>query len=198
MLVNPFNQYEKNLQSARDLEIIYLALCAMTQNSIPKEELLRATYVSLLSTFDTYIHDIVRDVLKLYYTQQGLNTSNQYLKKILENNQNILSLEDLNQYIQEKHGYKTFQAPKKVEQILTDIGINNIWNSFTHELPDVELQLSLIVKRRNQIAHESDINPTNGLGEKWSIDMETITKVRTTLDFIIKKIDSVIKNLITP
>lgn len=49
-------------------------------------------------------------------------------------------------------------------------------------------QLSLIVERRNKIAHESDINPTLGIGEKYAID-DTI--VKETIDFIKCIVDAV-------
>lgn len=190
MLNSAIIQYQLNIKSARDLETIYVALAAMTSNSVPKEELLRAEIVAVVSAFDTYIHDIVRLGLKCQYQN---SVSNPYITNFT-NKHSISSLENFEMKIREVHSYKTFQAPKKISEALEMITINNIWTKIKPNIPDVETILQLIIERRNKIAHESDINPTNGLSEKWPINLNMAQRVVYSINDIIINIDTLIKN----
>jgi len=53
---------------------------------------------------------------------------------------------------------------------------------------DVKQELSLIVDRRNKIAHEADIDPTLGLGNRWEIDQ---VEVSEAVDFIEQVVESI-------
>lgn len=190
MLNSAILQYQLNIKSARDLETIYVALVAMTSNSVPKEELLRAEIVAVVSAFDTYIHDIVRLGLKCQYQN---SVSNPYITNFTSKH-SISSLENFEMKIREVHSYKTFQAPKKISEALEMITISDIWTKIKPNIPDVETILQLIIERRNKIAHESDINPTNGLSEKWPINLNTAQRVVYSINEIIINIDTLVKN----
>jgi GGDEF domain-containing protein len=49
-------------------------------------------------------------------------------------------------------------------------------------------KLSVIVDRRNKIAHEADIDPTLGLGNRWAIDQ---AEVGEAVDFIEQVVESI-------
>jgi hypothetical protein len=53
---------------------------------------------------------------------------------------------------------------------------------------DVKQELSLMVDRRNKIAHEADIDPTLGLGNRWEIDQ---VEVSEAVDFIEQVVESI-------
>jgi hypothetical protein len=189
MIDDPFRQFVFNIQSARDLETIYIALNAMTANSVPKDEILRAELVLIVSAFDTYIHDIVLEVLRHKYVN---GKKNSYMQHIITKNA-IVSENQFVSKIRETHGFKTFQAPKKVSDAIGLLDIANIWSYFT-SFPNIETTLSLIVQRRNHIAHESDINPANGLGEKWPIDLFMVQEVVKTIQTITRELDHIIQS----
>jgi len=181
MLNNPLNQFRKNMQSARDLETIYIALEHMTAPGIPKNEILRAEFVAIVSALDTYIHSIVCESLKYMY-KNGISID--YLSNFISNNSisNIILLESK---IIEIHGYKTFQAPKKIKEIFSKIEVPFEWTNTIFPLTDFDEKLQLIVERRNKIAHESDINQTNGLGEKWPISLSHVIQTIETIENIV-------------
>ncbi|WP_416233475.1 HEPN domain-containing protein [Anabaena sp. UHCC 0451] len=52
----------------------------------------------------------------------------------------------------------------------------------------IKQDLQEIVKRRNKIAHEADIDPTLGLGNRWPID-ELL--VGDAVDFIEQVVESI-------
>ncbi|MDN5100149.1 HEPN domain-containing protein [Aliarcobacter butzleri] len=188
MLNNSLNQFKKNMQSARDLETIYIALERMTTQGVPKSEILRAEFVALVSALDTYIHDIVRESLKYMYNK---TISNEYLTNFVKKN-SITNEILLELKIIEIHGYKTYQAPKKITEILSKIEIKFEWKDIIIQLPDIEDRLKLIIERRNKIAHESDINQINGLGEKFQIDISTIKHVVDTIEKIVDSLNTII------
>ena len=53
---------------------------------------------------------------------------------------------------------------------------------------NVKQELSIIVDRRNKIAHEADIDPTLGLGNRWNINE---ADVNNAVDFIEKVVESI-------
>jgi hypothetical protein len=56
---------------------------------------------------------------------------------------------------------------------------------------DVRTRLDVIVDRRNRIAHEGDIDPTMGIGEKYPIDFPTVQQAVDFLDSLVHAIQSV-------
>jgi len=53
---------------------------------------------------------------------------------------------------------------------------------------DIKQELSIIVDRRNKIAHEADIDPTLGLGNRWGINEGL---VNDAVDFIEQIVESI-------
>lgn len=53
---------------------------------------------------------------------------------------------------------------------------------------DIKQELSIIVDRRNKIAHEVDIDPTLGLGNRWGINEDL---VNDAVDFIEQIVESI-------
>ncbi|MGC9944707.1 MAG: hypothetical protein ABSE48_23030, partial [Verrucomicrobiota bacterium] len=68
-----------------------------------------------------------------------------------------------------------------------------LWESVGAELglqsKDVKIRLKLIVDRRNQIAHEADLDPSSP-GFRWPIDAK---RVNDTVDFVEQVGDAVFK-----
>lgn len=187
MLDHPLKQYRLNLSSVRDLETVYIALEALTASVVPKGELLRAELVAMVSALDTYVHDIVREGLKHQYAN---SIQNAHLNHMISHN-SITSSASLDNKIREINGYKSFQAPKKIKVAFEQIGILDIWAKVETVFPNAEDIVNRIVDRRNLIAHESDINPANGLGEKWPITLPHVQQVVNNIDRIVYILDSI-------
>ncbi|NET70476.1 MAG: hypothetical protein F6K62_05625 [Sphaerospermopsis sp. SIO1G2] len=67
-----------------------------------------------------------------------------------------------------------------------------VWDEVANKMgktaKDIKQQLNSIVYRRNKIAHEADIDPTLGLGNRWPIDE---LMVGDAVDFIEQIVDSI-------
>jgi hypothetical protein len=75
------------------------------------------------------------------------------------------------------------------------IGGNTIWDKVGAILgmssSDVRTQLDLIVDRRNCIAHESDVDPSLGIGEKYPIDFSLVDKAVGFLNSVVHAIHQI-------
>ncbi|MDF5720075.1 MAG: HEPN domain-containing protein [Rhizonema sp. PD37] len=72
------------------------------------------------------------------------------------------------------------------------ISDNRLWEEVAVKIgkptKNIKQQLSLIVDRRNKIAHEADIDPTFNIGNRWNID-ELL--VNDAVDFIEQVVESI-------
>lgn len=158
--------------------------------------LLRAEYVLIISAFDSYLHNVVRKKLSNNFLAGELSGCD--IKLSLESFSIINSATNINEKKQlldleirkalEKDSY---QSPKSVAYAMDAIGIKKIWKKSESVFNDtgehIKDQLSLIIKRRNQIAHESDIDFLSG--ELRTIDSQTVDECRNFITKLVTSID---------
>jgi len=190
-------QFEINLRSAKQLGIIYLAFVDKLTQAISLNELLRAEIVLAVSALDCYIHDIVRiGMLSAFKAGKGepnaylgFGVSLEFVKNLLSANTEDEKLNLFEHEIRRLHGFRTFQTADNISQALSFIGIKSIWEKvaafFGITSSDVRTQLDLIIDRRNCIAHEGDIDPTFGIGNKYPIDYPLVEKIVGFLEKIV-------------
>jgi len=99
----------------------------------------------------------------------------------------------LDQAIRDAHSWPSFQHPDKVADAIRLISGIKLWESVAQELgseaKQVKASLLTIVDRRNKIAHEADMDPTNP-GLQWPIDG---ILVKDALDFVGKLVRAIYK-----
>lgn len=98
--------------------------------------------------------------------------------------------------IRRLHGFRTFQNAENISQALALIGVKSIWDkvgiSLSISSSDVRTRLDIIVDRRNRIAHESDIDPTMGIGMKYAIDHPMVQQAIDFLERMVKAVHSTV------
>lgn len=165
-------RFETNLKSVMNLASIFQYLGKNAPN-VDGTYLLRSEYVLIISAFDNYLHEKINEVIlnrffnneidqntilkiPLFVVQQIISEQNIYLQRQL-----------LSSYIQKITKKDSYQSPSSIEKALNLIGIKHIWKKLgvVLETPpaDVKRQLSLIVNRRNKIAHEADTDTFTGI-----------------------------------
>lgn len=202
-------QFEVNLQSARQLGLIFLAFADKVTEAIRLDELLRAELVLAVSAVDCYIHDIVRIGMTRCFSAIG-GEPNAYLnfgvslglaKQIAAETSEPVRLTLVEEEIRRLHGFRTFQNAENISQALALIGVKSIWDKVGVLLSipsiDVRTRLDIIVDRRNRIAHESDINPTMGIGMKYPIDHPMVQKAVDFLERMVRAIHSTVISEVT-
>jgi RiboL-PSP-HEPN len=154
----------------------------------------------VVSALDQYIHEKVR--------QEMLNTKNKArpmtgayqrfavsLKTVDRALSSPQSDEWLDDEIRSRHGLRSFQKSDKIREAALLISDDNLWLLISQEvgidIKSIRTQLDLIVDRRNQIAHEADLDPGNP-GARWPISH---TDVQRSVDFIESIVEAAEKRL---
>lgn len=209
-----FENFNRNIQSCKDMielyEVIIEKLPFLQDKS---KDVLRSVIVLSVSALDTFLHDFYRTEIVESYLEnsnysidfQKISINIGLLKNLSdaknENEKRNLLAEELRK-IQKTD---TYQSPKSIEYIFTNLGITKIWSEIEKidllklQAKDIKDELGLIIDRRNKISHESDWDYFTQ--EKYDITKESSQSV---LDFIenfvlsINKISENKKQKITP
>lgn len=195
------NQFKQNSQTIKELGKLHtLIITNFPLLTHQAEEILRAQHVLIISALDCYIHDSVRyGILEIY---QGTRIPSNHTKKypikfdtlqLMEVASDLnTKLAHLETLIIETNSKDSYQSPRGIEYALSLINVNNVWKKISPYMgmtpEDIKQELSLIINRRNKIAHESDINPATG--SKYPINAIMVDKV---IAFIDKMVDSIHK-----
>lgn len=195
---NAFNTYNKSISHSSVLSSIFLYL----QNAnVPYDtkELLRAEYVMIVSAFDTYFHNcVLKRMIEMFNGQstksKGFEKFKIPLEKVcllIEEDNPILRLGIIQDTIREINQEDSYQGPKAIEYAMSLMGKKGVWSYLSSNMSiscdDIKRNLSLIIRRRNQIAHESDINFTTN--EKNDITEEDVNHAKQYLTQIVTYIN---------
>ncbi len=180
------------IERARQMISLYDALSALRPAEPANDDALRSAYFLAVSSFDFFAHEIAA-VEATYRFSNGIKTRNIHLPMevmtVVDAEARIAAAET---HIRSVNSYKAFVDPGKLAELLSCYCLKP-WEKmavFYNALLDqgavktadeLKGQLKTIWKRRNQIAHEADVNPTLAGVTLWPID-----KVDTniTIDFI--------------
>lgn len=191
-------QFKENLKRVRELGSLAVAVQSLTTVAIDISDLWRAQVVLIVSALDHFIHDLAR--LGMIECAKGSRPkTDAYLRFELpmEATESALggALQEIwvGETVREKHSWQSFQDPDKVADAIRLISPVRLWDAVGAELgslpKDVKTRLKLIVDRRNKIAHEADLDPTNP-GYRWPIDAAL---VNDTVDFVERLVEAIYK-----
>ena len=172
------DQFHTNLERVRNLGTIYKVLRSQTTGALDLSDILRAELVLAVSALDHYIHQIVKlGMLKAYRGQHIQTPAFLRFQVTLEGALQSISSPPSDSWLEDqvttRHGYQSFQFPDKIAAAIRLISEAQLWNEVANHLgmtaQDVKQELKLIVTRRNQIAHEADMDPSFP-DKRWPID----------------------------
>jgi len=184
-----FDQFCENLARARSLAGLAQSLANLTTAAVDLSDILRASLVLAVSALDHFVHEFVR--LGMLEAHRGNRpATDAYLSFRVPMSAAREAIADagrdewLDQAIREAHGWLSFQHPDKIAEAIRFMSNVRLWEQVASELGmtsrAVRAQLGAIIDRRNKIAHEADMDPTNP-GYRWPIN-EVL--VRDAIDFI--------------
>ena len=160
--------FDANIRRSQGLTDIFRAMDSQTTGALDLTDILRAALVMSVSALDHFIHEIVRLGMLEAYRAERVRTSaflrfQVSLESIIEATSGLVPETRLESQIRERHGYQTFQTPDQIADAIRLISNATLWNNVSVNL-DVERReltetLTLIVQRRNKIAHEADLMP---------------------------------------
>ena len=189
---NYLTLFDNNVAQARSLSTIYINLRdGVHIEDVYNNNLLKAQLVNVVSAFDMFIHGIVKKGVIEIFNKMRKETpkfqsfafqAKTILKLIEVMSPDFMpsSSDDIPDVILEKElsdklSFMSFQSPDKVTDALSLIwgephklqvlaADMNICGCNTNEKAyNLKQELTTIIQRRNQIAHEGDINPATQL-----------------------------------
>ena len=171
-------QFRVNIDRVRNLGAIFKALRSQTTEVLDLSDILRAELVMGVSALDHYVHELVRlGMLEIYHGHRIAPPAFLRFQVTLDNIiQGIANPADdswLEDQIRSRHGYQSFQRPDKIAGAIRLISSVQLWNEVAQHsgmtAQQVKQKLTLVVERRDKIAHEADMNPSFP-GNRWPID----------------------------
>jgi len=207
---DPLASFELNLKSVRELHQLH----SVFQDNLPAvdlSEILRAEYVLVVSALDCYLHDVVRANMKRMMFD-GVDINNDlppsfksfhisliFAKRLLDAETDEEKETIVTQAIKETLYKFSFESEHSIETALSYIGVKGVWSSIKGDMDSetdiIKRQISLIVRRRNNIAHQSDISNLSTM-DKDSIDRIDVEFVINFIDRLVKSIDRVVRSLL--
>lgn len=184
--------FDHAVARARQMVALFDALSALRPAEAANDDALRSAYFFAVSSFDFFAHEVAAIEAKHRFVS-GLRTRNIHLPM------ELMTIDDANirvanaeSWIRQSNSYKAFVDPKKLAEMMSCY-CSKPWDRLTvlvnaslqeadrRPADHIKGQLKSIWKRRNQIAHEADINPTLAGVSLWPIDK---TDTEITIDFI--------------
>lgn len=208
--MTPIAHFEAVWSRCAELSTLHAYLANNVSGALSPDELLRAEWVARLSALDLYVHELVTQ--RMFDIFEGrrppsvaylrFQISNETLDRIraassLSDAGAAFDLEIRNQFSR-----MTFQEPEKIADAVRLCSTIELWNAVALKLgatpatqatkaQSLKKDLSLIVRRRNRIAHEGDLQPSP-LREPWPITKADLSFVADQIEQLVKAIDDLV------
>ncbi len=179
------DSFDQSIQRTRTLGGLFTAIKSLTTSAIDPSDILRSQIVFAVSALDYLVHEIVLcGVLEIYDgTRESTGAYDKFhipLGGLGGFNKFVLDRGSFESIVREKHGYLAFQKPEKIADAVRLFSNILLWDSVGRVIGQdskrIKDRLSLIVDRRNKIAHESDMDPSYP-GARWPISEKDTSDV---------------------
>jgi hypothetical protein len=208
--VTPLAQFEAVWGRCAQLLTLHAYLENNVSGIMQPDELLRAEWVARVSALDLYIHELVAQGMVAIF--EGRRAASQaYLKfqvstETLNRIRAALTPSDASAafdlYVRTYLSRITYQAPEDIADGIRLFSTIALWNDValklgappatcTDQAKSLKTQLSLVVRRRNIIAHEGDLQQSP-LREPWPISRADLAFVASQIERIVRAIDAVV------
>jgi hypothetical protein len=208
--VTPLQHFEVVWARCGELSALYAYLAKNVSSALHPEELLRAEWVTRVSAFDLYIHELVAQRMFAIF-EKRLPTTLAYLRftipsDVMNRIRDAATATDASAAfdleVRNRLSRDSFQNPEEVADAVRLCSEVELWNEVamkfgatpqtrTSMAKSIRKDLSLIVRRRNRIAHEGDLQPT-AVRDPWPITPGDVAFVETHINKIVRAIDTVV------
>ncbi|MFC3913605.1 HEPN domain-containing protein [Pseudaeromonas sharmana] len=206
----PINVFNDAWARCDMLSATHAYLSKSTTKALNSDELLRAEWVARISALDLYIHELVAGLMVEIFIGNRPSTpafnkfmlSNDAINRIMNasNQTEAGSIFDLE--VRRQLGFVTYQGHESIADGIRLVSSVELWNSIAShygatgtnhqkKAKEIKGQLSAIVSRRNQIAHEGDMQPT-APRTPWPIHKNDLEIVREFIKKLVLGIDAIV------
>jgi hypothetical protein len=195
------DQFNENISRARVLSGLARSLAALTTTAVDLSDIYRASLVLGVSALDQFVHEFVRiGMREVHRGNRPVTDANLSFRIPLGAAR--LGIADptrddwLDATVREAHSWQSFQHPDKIADAIRLVSGVKLWEGVAKETGTdakaVKVRLTAIIDRRNQIAHEADMDPTNP-GNRWPIS-SALTE--DALDYIERLVHAIYKSAV--
>lgn len=208
--MKPIEFFELAWERCDHISAIHAYIANNVSGAVEPDELLRAEWVARLSALDLYVHELVSQrMLEAFLGQRRPATaflrfriSNETLVRIHSASTITDKAAAFDLDIRTQLARETFQSPEKIAEAIRLCSDIELWNEIAIQLgatqstknsqaKALKKSLSLLVERRNKIAHEADLQPSLPRNP-WPIAQNDLHEVSTLVEQIVRTIDPLI------
>jgi hypothetical protein len=208
--VTPLAYFEAVWERCAMLATLHAYLEKNVAPVVQPDELLRAEWVSRVSAMDLYVHELVAQRMvgifegRLPATDAFLRfqVSADTLRRIRSAPSSVSANAAFDLYVRESLARLSFQSPDAIADGVRLCSSVELWNAVALQTGatqgnknavarSLKRDLSLIVRRRNGIAHEGDLQQSP-LREALPISRADLIIVRDRIDQVVRAIDAVV------
>lgn len=197
---NPKKTWDANLQNIKNMHWLHEQLTNMVQ-AMDLSDLLRSEHVLIVSAFDCYIHDVVLNGMVDMFNG-SINECKNFsefcipmstVRQLLSTTDTVTREAIYHSSVKKILTKDSYQTPNSVEYALGMVNLKKIWSKVGKAIgqtgDDVKDELGLIIRRRNKIAHEADIDSVSM--DKTSIERSDVDAVFSFLNKIVNAIEQI-------
>ena len=208
--MTPLAQFEAVWSRCAQLATLYAYLEKNTSSIIQPDELLRAEWVARVSALDLYIHELVAQAMVATFEGRRsaspaylrFQVSTETLNRIRAAATTSDASAAFDLHVRSYLSRITYQAPDDIADGVRLCCEIELWNEValklgateatkSDEAKSLKKQLSLVVRRRNIIAHEGDLQQSP-LREPWPISRTDLVFVGDQIERLVRAIDAVV------
>jgi hypothetical protein len=208
--VTALAHFEAVWSRCAQLSSLHAYLANNVSSVLQPDELLRAEWVARVSALDLYVHELVAQYMLAIFEGRRAATpaylrfdvSNETLNRIRASVAASEASAAFDLYVRDRLSRITYQDPEDIANGVRLCSTIELWNEVatrygatpatkTAVAKSLKTQLSLIIRRRNQIAHEGDLQPPP-LREPWPITQGDLLFVAGQIEGLVRAIDAVV------
>ncbi len=206
--MSPLQTFHSVWNRCAHLTVLHAYVAAKVTSVLRPDELLRAEWVARVSALDLYVHELVAQRM-LDIFEGRLTPSRAYLKfvvsvevvdRIRTAGNTVVASAAFDLEVRRQLAQLTYQDPDRIADGVRLFSDLELWNEVALKLgatqktkveraKTLKKELSLIVQRRNKIAHEGDLQPAHPR-DPWPIQAGDLTVVKKRIEDIVNTIDT--------
>jgi len=208
--VTPISHFETVWARCGQLSALHAYLAGKVTAVLHPEEILRAEWVARVAALDLYVHELTAQGMVSIF--EGRLPSTPAYQRFAVPNETLDRIRHaisvgapapasaaFDLFVRTDLGRRTFQYPDDIADAIRLFSSMELWNEValrfgatpankSETAKSIKKTLSLVIERRNKIAHEGDLQPPP-LREPWPISHADLAFVRQHIEGIVKPIE---------
>jgi hypothetical protein len=208
--VTPITYFDDVWQRCAEIEALHAYLAGKLAPAMSADELLRAEWVARISALDLYVHELVaQNMMKIF---EGTRNSCPGFSKFQCSSDTLLRIKNaptpadagaaFDLEVRSNLSRVTYQFPEDIADGIRLVSGCELWNDIAlakgatvankaAQAKSLKKDLSLVVERRNKIAHEGDLQRSVPR-TPWPITRADLSYVGGFIEDLVRTIDKIV------